>query len=49
MFHYCAGHTAISEKEDAMIEVTKLAIDKLAEYFKNKERKPIRIFLKSGG
>ena len=32
-----------------MFEVTKLATDKIAEYFKDKERKPIRIFLNSGG
>jgi len=32
-----------------MLEVTKLATDKLNEYFKNKEREPIRIFLNSGG
>ena len=32
-----------------MLEVTKLATDKLNEYFNGKERKPIRIFLNSGG
>jgi len=32
-----------------MLEVTKLATDKIAEYFKDKEVKPIRIFLNSGG
>jgi hypothetical protein len=32
-----------------MLEVTKLATDKLNEYFIGKERKPIRIFLNSGG
>ena len=32
-----------------MFEVTKLATDKLNEYFEGKERKPIRIFLNSGG
>jgi hypothetical protein len=32
-----------------MLEVTKLATDKLNEYFHGKERKPIRIFLNSGG
>jgi len=32
-----------------MFEVTKLAADKLNEYFKSKERKPIRIFLHAGG
>jgi len=34
---------------DTMLEVTKLAADKLNEYFKGKERKPIRIFLNAGG
>jgi Fe-S cluster assembly iron-binding protein IscA len=32
-----------------MLEVTKSATDEIAEYFKNKEVKPIRIFLNSGG
>jgi iron-sulfur cluster assembly protein len=32
-----------------MLEITNLATDKLNEYFKDKERKPIRIFLNSGG
>ena len=32
-----------------MLKVTKKAIDKIAEYFKDKEVKPIRIFLNSGG
>ena len=32
-----------------MLEVTKKAADKIAEYFKDKEVKPIRIFLNSGG
>jgi len=32
-----------------MLEVTELATDKLNEYFKGKERKPIRIFLNAGG
>jgi Fe-S cluster assembly iron-binding protein IscA len=32
-----------------MLEVTKLATDKIAEYFQDKERKPIRIFLNAGG
>jgi hypothetical protein len=32
-----------------MLEVTKLATDKLNEYFAGKELKPIRIFLNSGG
>ena len=49
MFQYCSFHADRSGKENDMIEVTKLAADKLTEYFKNKERKPIRIFLKTGG
>lgn len=32
-----------------MLEVTKPAIDQIAEYFKGKEVKPIRIFLNEGG
>ena len=32
-----------------MIKVTKKAIDKIAEYLQDKEVKPIRIFLNSGG
>ena len=32
-----------------MLKVTKKAIDKIAEYLKDKEVKPIRIFLNSGG
>ncbi len=32
-----------------MLEITKLATDKLNEYFIGKERKPIRIFLNAGG
>jgi Fe-S cluster assembly iron-binding protein IscA len=32
-----------------MLQVTESAIDKLNEYFTGKERKPIRIFLNSGG
>jgi len=31
-----------------MLKVTKLAIDKIAEYLQDKEVKPIRIFLNSG-
>jgi iron-sulfur cluster assembly protein len=49
MFQWCSGHTSTPEKEDAMIKVTTLAANKLTEYFKNKERQPIRIFLKTGG
>jgi Fe-S cluster assembly iron-binding protein IscA len=32
-----------------MIEVTKLATDKIAEYFIDKKVKPIRVFLHGGG
>ena len=32
-----------------MLEVTKSATEKIAEYFKDKEITPIRIFLNSGG
>ncbi|HUV76417.1 MAG TPA: IscA/HesB family protein [Desulfobacterales bacterium] len=32
-----------------MLEVTKSATDKIAEYFKNREVSPIRIFLNAGG
>ena len=32
-----------------MLEVTKSATDKIAEYFQDKELKPIRIFLHEGG
>ncbi len=32
-----------------MLEVTKSATDKIAEYFKDKEVSPIRIFLLAGG
>jgi len=32
-----------------MVEVTKSATDKVAEYFKDKPVKPIRIFLHGGG
>jgi hypothetical protein len=32
-----------------MLEVTTSATDEIAEYFKNKKVKPIRIFLNSGG
>ncbi|RZB37019.1 MAG: hypothetical protein SRB2_01523 [Desulfobacteraceae bacterium Eth-SRB2] len=32
-----------------MIEVSKLATEQIAEYFKEKEVSPIRIFLNSGG
>jgi len=32
-----------------MLEITKSATDKIAEYFKDREVTPIRIFLNSGG
>ena len=32
-----------------MLEVTKSATDKIAEYFKDREISPIRIFLSAGG
>jgi Fe-S cluster assembly iron-binding protein IscA len=36
-------------KEVNMLEVTQSAVDQIAEYFKGKEVKPIRIFLNEGG
>lgn len=36
-------------KEDVMIEVTEAATQQIAEYFKDKEIAPIRIFLNEGG
>ena len=32
-----------------MVEVTKSATEQIAEYFKDKEATPIRIFLNAGG
>lgn len=32
-----------------MVEVTELATEQIAEYFKEKEITPIRIFLNAGG
>jgi Fe-S cluster assembly iron-binding protein IscA len=32
-----------------MVEVTKSATEQIAEYFKDKETTPIRIFLNAGG
>lgn len=32
-----------------MLEVTQAAVDQIAEYFKGKDVKPIRIFLNEGG
>ena len=37
------------KKENIMIEVSKLATEQIAEYFKGKEVSPIRIFLNAGG
>jgi hypothetical protein len=37
------------EQEETMVEVTPAAHDQIAEYFKNKEISPIRIFLNEGG
>jgi hypothetical protein len=39
----------MSGREDTMLEVTKSATDKIAEYLKDREVKPIRIFLNAGG
>jgi hypothetical protein len=39
----------MSGKEDTMLEVTKSATDKIAEYLKDREVTPIRIFLNAGG
>lgn len=36
-------------KEGIMLEVTQPAVQQIAEYFKGKEVKPIRIFLNEGG
>jgi len=36
-------------KEDIMIELTEAAAQQIAEYFKNREVAPIRIFLNEGG
>ena len=36
-------------KEGTMLEVTQPAVNQIAEYFKGKEVKPIRIFLNEGG
>jgi hypothetical protein len=43
------SHSDISGREDTMLEITKSATDKIAEYLKNREVTPIRIFLNSGG
>jgi len=39
----------IVKKENIMVEVTESASKQIAEYFKDKEITPIRIFLNSGG
>jgi len=39
----------ISGREDTMLQVTKSAMKKIAEYFKDKPGKPVRIFLQEGG
>lgn len=36
-------------KEGIMLEVTPSAVQQIAEYFKGKQVKPIRIFLNEGG
>ena len=36
-------------QEDIMLEVTPSATEQIAAYFKDKEIKPIRIFLNQGG
>jgi len=36
-------------KEGIMLEVTQPAVQQIAEYFKGKDVKPIRIFLNEGG
>ena len=37
------------KKENIMVEVTESASKQIAEYFKDKEVTPVRIFLNSGG
>ena len=36
-------------KEDVMLEVTEAATKQIADYFKDKEVQPVRIFLNQGG
>jgi Fe-S cluster assembly iron-binding protein IscA len=36
-------------KEEVMVEVTEAASKQIAEYFKDREVAPIRIFLNEGG
>jgi len=38
-----------SNKEDIMLDVTPAATEQIAAYFKDKEIRPIRIFLNEGG
>jgi len=40
---------ALFTKEGIMLEVTPSAVQQIAEYFKGKDVKPIRIFLNEGG
>ncbi len=44
-------HSAFNnnELEESMIEVTKAASEQIAEYFKDKDPVPVRIFVNSGG
>jgi hypothetical protein len=37
------------EERNIMVEVTEVATQQIAEYFKGKEVSPIRIFLNDGG
>jgi len=39
----------VPSRRHHMVEVTPAAHDQIAEYFKNKEAAPIRIFLNEGG
>jgi hypothetical protein len=39
----------IGNKENKMVEVTKPAQEQVAEYFRGKAVKPVRIFLNQGG
>ncbi len=42
-------YKALLKKENIMVEVTESASKQIAEYFKDKEVTPIRIFLNAGG
>lgn len=59
-FHTCLYQKRVSgpetvradfliSKEGIMLEVTQPAVQQIAEYFKGKDVKPIRIFLNEGG